>query len=230
MRIIRAVIISIDSHPTTKFEVFERLNSGSISLNAQELRNSMFRGALNTELRAWVKKPLMRRLIGTKEPRSRMVDEELILRFLALESAFLDYRPSLKRFLNNFLNSHRKVSPSVIADLEGTFDRALTNLSIIFSGPAFRLTDAQGIPTERAVNRALFDTQMLVSSWIDDPQLGRKVASIRLALSKLYLDEVFLDAIQRATGDRTRTRTRVRMLAKCLSEAGVVLNIPFPLP
>jgi len=41
MRTLRIILISIDSHPIMKFEIYERLNTGSISLNAQELRNSI---------------------------------------------------------------------------------------------------------------------------------------------------------------------------------------------
>jgi hypothetical protein len=39
-----------------KFEIFERLNTGSISLNAQELRNSIYRGNANKLLRSLAKK------------------------------------------------------------------------------------------------------------------------------------------------------------------------------
>ncbi len=46
-RMIRAIIITSDSDPMMKFEVFERLNTGSIALNAQEVRNSTHRGPMN---------------------------------------------------------------------------------------------------------------------------------------------------------------------------------------
>jgi hypothetical protein len=41
-RTMRAVVLSPESPPNTKFEVFERLNTGSLALNAQELRNSLY--------------------------------------------------------------------------------------------------------------------------------------------------------------------------------------------
>jgi hypothetical protein len=37
MRTLRTILISIESHPNMKFEIYERLTTGSISLNAQEL-------------------------------------------------------------------------------------------------------------------------------------------------------------------------------------------------
>ena len=41
---IRTVTIRSDSDPDLKFEIFERLNTGSIPLNEMELRNCVYRG------------------------------------------------------------------------------------------------------------------------------------------------------------------------------------------
>ena len=85
MRTLRTILISIDSHPNMRFEIYERLNTGAILLNAQELRNSIYRGPFNNLLHELAKTSEFRKqLIGTKVPRRRMVDEELILRFLSL--------------------------------------------------------------------------------------------------------------------------------------------------
>ncbi len=40
-RTIRCLIILKDTHPQVKFDVFERLNSGAVKLNAQELRHGI---------------------------------------------------------------------------------------------------------------------------------------------------------------------------------------------
>jgi hypothetical protein len=90
MRTLRAIIIGVESHPSMNFEIFERLNTGAISLNAQELRNSTFRGPLNRALNDLAREDSFRALIGTKQPRRRMVDQELVLRFLALSEGLHD--------------------------------------------------------------------------------------------------------------------------------------------
>jgi uncharacterized protein with ParB-like and HNH nuclease domain len=63
-RTLRVIVISPDSHPNMKFEVFERLNTGGISLNAQELRNSLYRGSLNNVLKTAVVEASFRECIG----------------------------------------------------------------------------------------------------------------------------------------------------------------------
>ena len=37
-------IIKKESHPDIRFDIFERINEGATQLNAQELRNSIYRG------------------------------------------------------------------------------------------------------------------------------------------------------------------------------------------
>ena len=44
---IRTITFKQDSDKDLKFEIFERLNSGSVKLNDQELRNCMYRGRYN---------------------------------------------------------------------------------------------------------------------------------------------------------------------------------------
>jgi len=51
-----------------KFGTFERLNTGAVVLNAQEIRNSLYRGKFNALLRSLVKGDDFRGLIGTKTP------------------------------------------------------------------------------------------------------------------------------------------------------------------
>jgi len=44
---LRTIEIRKETHPDVKFEIFERLNVGSVKLNDQELRNCIYRGKYN---------------------------------------------------------------------------------------------------------------------------------------------------------------------------------------
>jgi hypothetical protein len=229
MRTLRAILISVDSHPSMKFEVFERLNTGSISLNAQELRNSIYRGSFNRLLRQMVKHPTFRALIGSKSPRKRMVDEELLLRFLALRSHLGTYRPPLKRLLNDFMSGFRSPSVEELEDVQQLVEETCAKAEIILGTSAFRVSDAKGKPLENNLNRALFDAQMLASSWLDtQPSKSKRVAVLR-EVAALYQEPEFRDSIQRATGDRSRTLRRVRGTVAAFERAGLSLTVPFSL-
>ena len=225
-RTMRAVVLSPDSHPKIKFEVFERLNTGSLALNAQELRNSLYRGEFNRLLRQLPHNDDFRAILGTRAPRKRMVDEELILRFLAFLDGLAKYSPSLKVFLNDYMKRFQNASDGVLEELRSTFEETIARVRSILGTSAFRLTNQYGVPVERTVNRALFDAQMLSFSWTDESHLSSKRTQILKSLAALYEDEEFLDSIRRATGDRSRTLTRVHGVSEALRRSGVSLNIP----
>lgn len=226
MRTLRAIIIGVDSHPSMKFEIFERLNTGAISLNAQELRNSTFRGPLNEALKELAQDRSFRALIGTKQPRRRMVDEELVLRFLALSEGLQTYRPSLKRFLNDFMEQNRDGEPAYIQRAGRDFRQTVARALSLFGGSAFRVLGPDGMPQERTVNRALYDAEMLACKWLKtDPARPHSTAVLH-SVGELCQNSGFQDAIRRATGDRSRTLTRVRMMVEAFRDVGLTVAAP----
>jgi hypothetical protein len=226
-RTIRAIVISNDSAPNMKFETFERLNTGAVVLNAQEIRNSLYRGTFNALLRSLAKEADFRSLVGTKTPRKRMVDEELILRFFALREGLKDYRPPLKRFLNEYMNSIKDAAPGKLKNLKSVFDETTHLAHGVLGASAFRITDSRGRLLETGVNRALFEAQMLAFSWVESSSAAEQEKSAILReLGKQYRDGEFQDSIQRATGDRSRTLLRVRGVVTALRAAGVKVKAP----
>jgi hypothetical protein len=228
MRTLRAIIISVESHPNMKFEIFERLNTGAISLNAQELRNSIYRGSFNSLLHDLTHLPNLRTLIGTKTPRRRMVDEELIMRFFALRAGLDKYRTPLKRFLNNFMDSCRTITQQDLNSLKDQFVETTNKVATLIGSAAFRVLDTKGEPVESSVNRALFDAQMLACSFAGDVSKVQ-TSKVRKEIAALFGQEAFLDAIQRATGDRARTLKRLRETVAALARGGVEVNVPYDL-
>lgn len=228
-RMMRAVVISTDSHPSMKFEIFERLNTGAIVLNAQELRNSIYRGPFNDLLRELVKDEKFRACIGTAAPRKRMADEELLLRFFTLRSRLSAYRPPLKKFLNDYMFDNQDPSKAVLTSHRRLFATTVDRIHTVFGSDAFKPTDKRGNATERAPNRALFDAQMLAFSWASkNADFAKKQKSIVQKFGRLYGDEDFVDSISLATGDRSRILSRVNRAVKTLSSAGI--SVPHKVP
>lgn len=221
-RVIRAIIIGADSDPMMQFEVFERLNTGSIALNAQEVRNSTHRGPMNDQIMQLVTYPNFRACVGSKSPRSRMVDNELILRFLALHNGWTEYRPPLSRYLNNFMKVGNAYSEAELEESAVAFRKASDGVLKVLGAGAFRVLNLSGAPLDRNVNRALAETQLTSFSWVQDISLlsERKHTMIE-EISLLMQNTDFQDAIQRATGDRSRTLRRLGMFCEALTRAGV---------
>lgn len=236
-RSLRVIVITHESHPNMKFEVFERLNTGGISLNAQELRNSLYRGYLNDLLKELVNNTAFRHCIGTKKPRRRMVDQELVLRFFAMRDRLKNYRPPLNRFLNEYMQDNRDPGKRWLRTRKEAFDITVARLAATLGSQAFRLIDPKGNPLKdpagrplpRGVNRALFDAQALVFSWLtEDPPTSRRDQILR-SISGTMRQEDFQDAVRRATGDRSRILLRIRLMNTALANVGLPVNPPFGL-
>lgn len=233
-RSLRVVIIAHNSHPSMKFEVFERLNTGGIVLNAQELRNSLYRGRLNELLHELAKDKSFRNCIGTRTPRPRMVDEELVLRFLAFRDRLDEYRPPLTRFLNKFMDDNKNPDDAWLKERAASFRQTMKRIESVLHRQAFRLIDRhgeslkdeRGHPLPRGVNRALFDAQALAFSWVQGLAPDRRRESILAHLSEALQREDLQDATRRATGDKARILARIRIIVAALGSARVRTRPP----
>lgn len=111
-------IVFMQKHPvegdTSLFQVFERINSGGRSLLAQEIRNCVYQGPLNSLLFELNNDRTWRALWGREDTDSRMRDMECILRFFAISELANEpaetapSRVSLKKYLNQYMGSHNQ--------------------------------------------------------------------------------------------------------------------------
>lgn len=108
-RTIRCMRIDSTVDAQVKFDIFERLNTGAVKLEAQELRNATARGPFNDLIKGLAADSDFRSLIqiDLERPESnpkvqKMEDAELVLRFFALRQG--RYK-ELKKGFRDFLTS-----------------------------------------------------------------------------------------------------------------------------
>ncbi|KVN81099.1 hypothetical protein WJ67_06540 [Burkholderia ubonensis] len=70
---------------------------------------------------------------------------------------------------------------------------------------------------------------MLAFSWIEDEPGEIDIPLVRKEIAGLFGQPEFLDAVRRATGDRSRTLRRLRETVNALVKANVTVNVPFNL-
>lgn len=205
---LRAVIITNDSHPEIQFDVFERLNTHTMPLNAQELRNCMYRGVLNDLLGELAEHKPWLRILGRKRPDKRLRDEELILRFFAFHvNGLASYRTPQKHWLNDLAKEGRNYSEERIDDLRKSWKKTITNCLIVFSPQeCFRRVD-QG-QKRRVINRALMDLVMTTLVERSDQIVLQNANDFSRRYAALLGDEEFKDLISRAVDHKSRTLRR----------------------
>jgi Protein of unknown function DUF262 len=223
-RTIRCIVIGEDSHPDIRFDVFERLNTGSVALTPQEIRNSAYRGSLNDLLHELAAAEIFRRCLDYRA-NTRMTSEELVLRFLALDDELQEYRPSLKLFLSDYMRNNRRASKTWIEEKRARFLATTEMVFLVFWGNSFRRARREDgkIKWIPQINSALFDVIMLNFARLSgsEDHLKRERKKIRVQTARLIMDdEDFADAISRATGDRARLHLRVGMYSRLLSTLG----------
>lgn len=108
---IRVVKILRTSHPDIKFDIFERLNRGSVKLSDQEIRNCVYHGSFNRLLRELARNDDFLKTQNLDEPHERMMDAERILRFFAFyDKGIQNYKAPMKSFLNSYMEGKLEVS------------------------------------------------------------------------------------------------------------------------
>lgn len=202
---LRCVLVTNESHPEIKFEVFERLNTNTAPLNAQELRNCIYRGVLNEILKDCVTDENWREIIGRSTPDKRMREEEIALRFFAFKNEGLaSYRTPLKFWLNDAAKNGRDLNPAAEKRLRAAWSNNLQKVLAWFEPKsAFRR------PETRAINRALFDLTMQFADKVNTVDDAKQIRTkFRNRYSAILKDEEFLDLISRAVDHTKRTKRR----------------------
>ncbi len=211
----RITIIKKSSDPTVKFEVFERLNLGSVKLNDQELRNCMYRGNYNDILKELAKDQTMLNIMGLDEPHYRMQDRHLILRFFAMwHRTYLKYKAPMKKFLNDEMEENRNLSRTELDNMRVVFKKSIGMAYSVFGKKAFRRfnpgneEDPNG-HWERKLNVALWDTILYTFSFYEKSQIVPIADGVREEFLDLMMqDSTFVKYITSTTDKPERVRYR----------------------
>ncbi len=164
---IHSIIIKKESNPDIKFEIFERLNTGSTKLNEDEIRNTVYRGSYIELLSELSENPVFHGLVRKENFKKRMIYRGMILRFFALsEKSYLNYKASMKQFSNKELRDNRDLSPTKVKEYKLKFEHCLDLVKVVFGDMAFRRylpgnENESGKWADTQINMALYDIQMV---------------------------------------------------------------------
>lgn len=180
--------------------LFDRLNTGGIRLNPQELRNALYPGQLNALLIRLARSQQFTETWGIpayqageesdppdtllKNPLfSSLADAELVLRFFALRDATLNGRSgSLRLILDRFMAENANPDSATVSDMANIFNECLSRLRGIFGSETFRLP-----PTER-MSRPLYDALMVALSMDQSIDMEENASAVRESLKKALTD------------------------------------------
>jgi Protein of unknown function DUF262 len=165
---VRTVVFKKESDESLRFQISERLNTGAMPLNAQELRNCVYRGPYNDLLHELSKDPDYMAIMGFRGPEKRMKDVEYVLRFAAFyHSSYLKYKGSMERFMNEEMKKFQKnISSDEKAELRTAFKTAVSLIRSMLGKNAFKRyyrgdsKTPNGYWEPKKFNASLFDILM----------------------------------------------------------------------
>jgi uncharacterized protein with ParB-like and HNH nuclease domain len=214
---VRTITFKKESDPELRFEIFERLNTGSVPLNDQELRNCIYRGRYMELLKELAADSDFRYILGIKNAERRMHDVELVLRFAAFHHAtYLNYRAPIKKFLNNEMEQYRNISNQEAEELRKAFKNAVSIIKSLLDKNAFKRfyrgesnDDPNGYWGTKQFNASLYDILMYTFAREDKNKVYQNLDSIREALIYLMTeDQEFINSILLATSSVQAVTTR----------------------
>jgi hypothetical protein len=203
--IIHTIIFSQDDPPESNssiYHVFERLNTGGMTLTPQEIRHCINHGNFTNLLSQLNQNEKWREIYGPTN--KRLKDQELILRFLALFYDLNSYARPMNEFLNTFMTNHRDIDERQQSEFASIFDSTVQVARECLGDRAFR--------PERSLNAAVYDAVMVgLAKRLKDRFDRPDAEKIRAAYDRLLADEKFQEAFRKATSDEESVKTRIRL-------------------
>jgi len=199
-----------------KFDVFDRVNRGGISLNNQEMRNAIYQGKATELLNELAKNQDFLTVTEKSVSDKRMKDKYIILRFIAFyllksesyKNILLDernnpieYRSDIDDLLGKIMQFINRADESLISELKEVFNQTMHNVLHVFGAGCFRVSNyidnnGKNLP----VNMAWFESLAYLCS--DDRILSNKVQAKNM-VQQLFKSNDFLNIIRAQAVDST---------------------------
>jgi len=183
------------------YHIFERLNTGGVLLQAQEIRACIYHGKFNDLLKKLNHNQAWRSLYGKLN--TRMRDQELILRFFALYFNLDEYKRPMKKFLNDFMAANRHLMIRSGDELERIFVNTIELISKHLGNKAFK--------PERALRAALLDAVMVgLTRRLAEGNI-QNTRALKAKYQVLMSDQEFLPWTIGPTADEENVRRRITL-------------------
>ena len=212
---LRVILIFNDSNPEIKYDIFMRLNTGSVKLNEQELRNCLYRGNVNDLIKMLRKNPKFLKILGLKTPHIRMNDCELILRYFSFSENYdyktdtlWNYKGAIKPYLNLFMENNKLAGVIKIDQLRKKFIETIDKVYEVFEENAFRKLNDDGY--ENKLNRSIMDVIMISFEDYTLEDVRLKKGKIIELYKTVLKDPEFNLSVTQATSDTKVIHKRLR--------------------
>jgi Protein of unknown function DUF262 len=210
--IIHATIVRQDE-PTEDqssiYVIFERLNTGGVNLQPQEIRVALYHGEFVRVLRELNDVDKWRALYGRKS--RRLKDMELILRFFAFFYYADKYQSPMKDFLNRYMATNQRLERQSETEIKEIFCQTTSILCEAIGQRAFR--------PRTVVNAAVVDSVMTgVATRLAAQGPIHNKRQFKERYEKLLKSKDYLAAVESGTSQEANVATRLRLAKQAFAD------------
>lgn len=201
------------------FNIFKRINTGGLTLSAQEIRHALYQGKATNLIKELASSEVFLQATGHVIKTDRMLDCEYVTRYLAF--VLLDYEKRYSGNIDEFLIEAMKyvnnLDMSTIEEIKLEFYRVMNACRYVLGKYAFRKISYEW--RRGPINKALFEMWSVCFHLCTNEQITklRQKQSIVLMKFQNMLDKVDIaNAIK--SGDKYAVTTRMNEIRKMVEE------------
>lgn len=208
--VLRAIVVQqLDPNDDSSvFQIFERLNTGGVNLNAMEVRKCVYSGDFYNLLDELNRLEAWRALIGKPKLDKRLKDVEFILRTCAFHDGLEKYEKPMKGFLNKYMIKINKLAKKERS-------KYLQGIKQLFTDSSEYLLEEVGekpFHLRNRINYALMDSIMYCAC----EAVNSKVKGFKGKFRRLLKDGNYIETVTYNTSDEITVRQRFAIARKYL--------------
>ncbi|BAU52693.1 DUF262 domain-containing protein [Mucilaginibacter gotjawali] len=217
-----AYIINPGTPEEVKFNIFQRVNTGGLLMEPQEIRHALNQGIPAKFVAELASSPEFISATSGKIKSDRMLDREFVTRFVSFYiKPISEYKPDLDTYMSQKMGELKTLSSDQRTDVKSNFVKSMKLAKEIFSHWAFRKVFNKN-ERLKPINKALFEVWSVELAKLSDEQ--RKIIKIRRDtifdnfVKLMNSDETFVAAVTASTGDKTKVLYRYTTIENLIKE------------
>jgi len=220
---IRALIILRQSDSDIKYEVFNRLNTGGMRLNPQEIRNSAWPGELNNMILKESISPEFHAALGITDRNTsalyqEMRDAEFVLRYLTFYDVWGTFSGGMGRQMDRYMEDNHSLAKPDVERLREAFKLAVQKVTAAFGEFAFRRWQPEKQVWRQQVLAAAFDAEIFGVGAYDEAELRANQGELVERLKSQFTDVRFRKAVDAGTDTPSFFRERIAAIESMIGE------------
>ena len=206
-----------------KYSLFYRINTGGLNLNAQEIRHALSQGINDGRASKFLAEVAETEFFKNfvRASNKRMLDKELILRFVAFKlNDYGDYKEPMIKFLNDVMETLGTLEQEELRMLKTGFKKAAKLSWELFGEDAFRKSLAYE-KSPKMINRGLFEVVTVVFSNFgkqEKEKLLKNKTKFVERFRDLLKNDKFFNAITSSTATVENVKLRFNKMHELVEE------------